>query len=59
MFTGRFVCDFTVQLVLIILAQVVLFITLARGFNEISLQFPIIASTNFCDFTLIRRNSRN
>ncbi len=39
-FTGRFVCDFTVQLILLVLnsansCQVVLFITLARGFNEI------------------------
>ncbi len=58
--TGRFVCDFTVQLILIllILSQVVLFIMLACGFNEIHC-FQLSASTNFCDFTLIRRNSRN
>ncbi len=43
-FTGRFVCDFAHFAGI---TQVVLFITLARGFNEIHCNFQLSASTIF------------
>ncbi len=57
-----FVCDFTVQLILLVLNSANSCSSFVIHRLHVVLyhcNFQLSASTNFCDFTLIRRNSRN